>query len=134
MTTTIDTIVLDRDMVWTDEFAWTAVRSEATPTIGGGDHVQSYTIPESGRPITLESRNKQGAQRKATVAALKALSEIPGGEYSLSISHNGISFSRTVRFRNEIDGGAVQFSMRNECDGLARDTAWYDGIIYLSVV
>lgn len=132
MTTSIGSVTLDRDMVWVDEFTYRGRDGSKTETIGGGAYVQSFPRLESGREITLESRNGQGAQTKATVAALKAL-ESTGGEFALAISHNALTLAKTVRFRADVSS-AVEFQMRAEMDGLQVSTAWYDGVIYLEVV
>jgi len=46
---------------------------------------------------------------------------------------NSETLTRTVRFRAEVDGGAVQFSMPAPMDGLQVGTHLYSGKIYLQV-
>lgn len=133
MTTTLGGVTLDRDMVWTDEHLWSQRRGGYTPTIGGGGIIQDFSASESGRPITLESVNGQGSQRKDTVEALKALEAVPGATYTLTISHNSLTLTKTVLFRPGEEEGAVQFTQRSPCDGLQRDDHWYSGRLLLIV-
>lgn len=134
MTTTIGSVTLDYDMVWVDEYEHHTVEASVTPTIGGGQVVQEFSVAESGRPITLQSTDTVGPQTKATVDALKALAEVANATYALTISNGGESVSKTVRFRNEEDGGPVQFSHVVETNALGKSTYWYLGKIMLAVV
>ena len=132
MSTTIGSVVLDSDMIWNDEFHNTDIIAEATATIGGGVHIQEFTKPEKGRHITLQSTDGQGYQKKSTVEALRAIAASVGATYAFRITHNGLTFSATVRFRNEAsEEGAVVFDMAHVCDGLQSDNFWYSGTIYL---
>jgi len=133
MSTSIGAVNLDYDMVWTDEFDWNPRYTTVTPTCAGGVYVQEFPRSERGaRNITLETANGQGFQKKATVQSLKTL-EQTGGTVALTISHNSETLTRTVRFRSEVDGGAVQFSMPAPMDGLQVGTHLYSGKIYLQV-
>jgi hypothetical protein len=134
MTTSIGSIDLDRDMIFEDEFKFSLVRSEVTPTLGGGVVIQEFQALEKGRLVTLVSTDSQGMQKKSTVQALKDLSNIIGYTYPLSISSNGKTFTKTVRFANEVSGGAVQFSPFQDRQGLHSDDIYYKGAIYLMVV
>jgi hypothetical protein len=134
MTTTIGTVTLDKDMVLEDEYSYSRVFAEVTPTLGGGVVVQESEALEAGRTITLVSTDTQGLQLKSTVDALKALSNTAGSTFTLTISSNGETFTKTVRFRNEQDGGAVVFEPCQVRDGLHSDTVYYKGSIYLMVI
>ena len=135
MSTTIGTVTLDRDMIFENEYEYNMVSAEVTPTIGGGIVVQEFEALEKGRLVTLISTETQGLQLKSTVDSLKALADSGAGStYSLAISSNGESFSKTVRFRHEIEGGPVQFQPMQVRDGLHGDTVYYKGTIYLMVV
>lgn len=134
MTTTIGGIQLDRDMIFSNEYNYSLVSSEVTPTLGGGMVIQEFQLPEIGRYINLVSTDSQGMQKKSTVDQLKALSNIMGQTFPLVIQSNGKRFERTVRFSNEVQGGAVQFSPFQDRQGLHSDDIWYKGTIYLMVV
>ena len=135
MTTKIGGITLDRDMIFEDEFKTSLVRAEATPTLGGGMVIQEFQIPiEKGRLITLVSTDSQGMQKKSTVQLLKDLSQTANATYPLEIKSNGKTVTKTVRFANEVQGGAVQFSAFQDRQGLHSDDIYYKGTIYLMVV
>jgi len=134
MTTTIAGITLDRDMIFENEFNHSQVRAEVVPTLGGGVVIQEFQAFERGRLITLVSTDSQGMQKKSTVQSLKDLSQIANQTFPLSISSNGKTFEKTVRFVNEIQGGAVQFSPFQDRQGLHSDTIYYKGVINLMVV
>lgn len=135
MSTTIGSVTLDKDMIFDDEYSYNLISSEVTPTLGGGIVVQEFVALEAGRPVTLVSTESQGLQLKSTVDALKALSVSGAGNtYTLTISSNGESFTKTVRFRNELEGGAVVFEPCQVRDGLHDNTVFYKGSIYLMVI
>lgn len=134
MTTTIAGIQLDRDMIFDNEYNYSMVRAEVTPTLGGGLVVQEFQATEKGRYINLVSTDSQGMQKKSTVDALKQASLIAGQTFPLEITSNGKTFTKTVRFSNEVQGGAVQFSPFQDRQGLHSDDIWYKGTIYLMVV
>ena len=135
MTTKIGDITLDRDMIFEDEFKTSLVRAEATPTLGGGMVIQEFQIPiEKGRLITLVSTESQGMQKRSTVQLLKDLSDIANCTYPLEIKSNGKTFTKTVRFANEVQGGAVQFEPFQVRQGFHSDSIYYKGSINLMVV
>lgn len=135
MTTTIGSVTLDRDMVFEDEYIYKLVSASVTPTLGGGQIVQEFSALEKGRLVTLISTETQGLQLKSTINDLMDLAAVVEATYTLSISSsNGESFSKTVRFRNDVDGGAVQFKPMQDRDGLHADTVYYKGTIYLMVM
>jgi|GEM_PF-2295996 len=135
MGTIIGTVTLDKDMIFSDEFAYNMVNAEAEPTLGGGIVVQEFMGVEAGRTITLVSTETQGLQLKSTVDALKALSDSGAGNtYTLTITSNSQIFTRTVRFRNELDGGAVAFEPMQVRGGLHGSDIYFKGSIFLMVV
>jgi hypothetical protein len=135
MSTTIGTVTLDRDMIFSDEYEYNMVASEVERTIGGGLMVQEYELLEKGRPITLIAEGSVGLQQKSTVDSLKDLADAGVyNTYTLTITSNSQTFTKTVRFRHEIDGGPVQFKPIQDRDGLHSDTVYYTGTIYLMVV
>mgnify|MGYP001811864395 CR=1 FL=1 len=134
MTTSIGGVTLTNDMVWADEFFDPRVNASATPALGGGVIIQEFARYEPGRSITLTTQNRQGFQLKSVVEALKALADVAGATYTLSISHNTLALSKTVRFKTVLESGAVEFRMSSEMDGLQPATFYYAGSIYLMVV
>jgi len=69
------------------------------------------------------------------VEALKTLSDSGAGNtYTLTISSNSQTFTKTVRFRNELDGGAVVFEPMQVRDGLHSNDIYYKGSIFLMVI
>jgi hypothetical protein len=134
MTTTLGGVTFDNDMVWIDEYLYKKVDATHTPTIGGGVNVQEYQKTEIGRYITLETVDGQGYQTKSTVDSIKALADDAAETYTLSIVHNSLSISKTVVFRNDIDGGPVQMEMQAPMDGLQQSGYWYGGVISLMVI
>jgi hypothetical protein len=134
MTTTIGGITLDRDMIFDNEYNFSQIRAEVTQTLAGGLIIQEFQATEKGRYINLVSTDSQGMQKKSTVDALKTLSSIANQTFPLEISSNGKTFTRTVRFSNEVQGGAVQFSPFQDRQGIHSDDIYYKGTIYLMVV
>ena len=135
MSTVIGTVTLDKDMIFSDEFAYNMIHAEAESTLGGGIVVQEFMGVEAGRNVTLISTESQGLQLKSTVDALKALSDSGAGNtYTLTISSNSQTFTKTVRFRNELDGGAVAFEPMQVRGGLHSDTIYFKGSISLMVM
>ena len=134
MSTIIGSVALDRDMVFKDEYEYTLVNASVEETLGGGVYVQEFQKMEAGRPITLESTDTMGLQLKSTVDALKSLASSVGATYTLTIISNNQTFTKTVRFRNEIDGGPAQFHPIVPREGLHGSTVYYKGAIYQMVV
>lgn len=133
MSTTIGSVTLDNDMFFLDELKDRQVVSTVTDTVGGGVNIQQYDKSEIGRLVTLESRDGLGYQQRSTVEALQTLANAVDTTYSLSISKNGQTFSKTVVFRNEVDPSPVDFEPSFDVDGLQEDGFWYGGSIYLMV-
>ena len=135
MSTVIGTVTLDRNMIFSDEYEYNMVNSEVADTTGGGIVVQEFMGLEKGRHITLVSTETQGLQLKSTIDALKALADSGAGNtYTLTITSNSQTFTKTVRFRHEVDGGPVQFQPMQVRDGLHDSTIFYKGVISLMVM
>lgn len=133
MSTVIGTVTLDKDMVFSDEYDYSLINASVTDTIGGGVVVQEFDAVEKGRPVTLVSTETQGLQLKSTVDSLKALADSGANNtYTLTIISNALTFTKTVRFRNEL--GAVKAEPMQVRDGLHSDTIWYRVEIHLMVV
>jgi hypothetical protein len=134
MTTTIGSVTLSNDMIFQDRENHGQVDASVEKTLGGGIIVQEFERTEKGRPVTLRAANGHGYQEKSVVDDLEALAAVAGATYTLTIISNSITFSKTVRFRNEEDGGPVQFRQAGiEMDGNRTDGAWMEGTIFLMV-
>jgi len=135
MTTTISTVTFDNDMVWADEYKWNPLNASRQATLGGGAIVQEFTKPsEVGRLITLQTQDGMGYQLKSTVESLLTLAGSPEKIYILTIIHNSLTLQKNVRFRNDVDGGAVQFEMAAVMNGLQTPVFWYSGSLFLEVL
>jgi len=135
MSTVLGGVTLTSDMYFADEYKYKTVNASVEKTIGGGIVIQEFQAVEAGRLITLESTENQGLQTKAVVDALMALASGPGYTYTLTIITPGsTTFTRTVRFRNEEEGGAVQFDHHISAGGIRKSTDYFKGTIYLMVV
>ncbi len=135
MTTSIGGVTLTNDMPFPDQFSRGQVHAEVEDTLGGGVVVQEFVRTDKGREITLTTLNGMGYQLLTVVEALEALAAVPNASYALSISHNSKTFTKTVRFRNEEDGGPVQFTqIGGVMDGLPTDAAYMEGSIFLMEV
>ncbi|WP_299197985.1 hypothetical protein [uncultured Amphritea sp.] len=91
---TLNAITLPDDLIWSDEFAWSAVRQSADVTLTGALIVEE-AAQQAGRPITLVD----GWATRATVELLYALVQQPGQVHSLLLQ--GTTYS--VMFR-QADG------------------------------
>jgi len=135
MSTVIGTVTLDNDMVFDNEYDYNLINASVEDTIGGGLVVQEFDKLERGRNITLVSTATQGLQLKSTVDALKALADAGiNNTYTLTITSNNQTFTKTVRFRNELDGGAIKAEPMQVRDGLHSSTIYFMVEIYLMVV
>ena len=133
MSTQIGSVTLDNDVPFIDEYSFAGVNASVEPTLGGGVIVQEFERLEVGRPITLESTESMGWQRKSTVDALKALADSGvNNTYTLTIV-SGQTFTKTVRFRHEVDGGPVQADPLQARPGYHEASVYYKVRIYLMV-
>lgn len=134
MTTTIGSVTLDEDMVWTDQYKDNRISASVSETIGAGVVVQEFSKSLVGRKITLESIEGYGFQKQSTVDALVNLAKIPETNYTLTIDYDGLSYTSSVRFRNEEENGAIQFEPIFVSEGLLPTTTYYQGKIFLETV
>jgi len=94
------TLVLHRDLFWSDEHNWQAVEQTAQRTLTGG-LIISAAQRLAGRPITLEPENDSSAwMARSVVDALRNWAAEPGQELTLTL--RGVA--HTVLFRHQ-DGG-----------------------------
>ena len=132
MTTTIGSVTLDRDMVFSNEYQYNLINASATPTMGGGIVIQEFQRSEKGRLINLTSEESIGLQKKSTVDSLLALASLVSATYLLTITSNSKTFTRSVRFRNE--DIPVDFTPHQYREGFHSDDVWYKGTIRLMIV
>lgn len=130
MAITVDTIVLDHDLDWVDEFNWHATVGSSARTIDDGVEVaQSYPLT-IGRPMTLQGEANRGWQQRSTVQSLIALAETVGLVFN--INFKGTDYS--VRFVHEASP-AVSFAPVTAIDDPElHSDFWYTGTIKLKIV
>ncbi|XXQ55617.1 hypothetical protein ACA040_004335 [Xenophilus aerolatus] len=71
-------IAIPRGMVWTDEFAWSAVEKSMERSLTGAALID-IGVKQAGRPVTLEAQGDAGWMPRADVLALVALVEADPG-------------------------------------------------------
>jgi hypothetical protein len=97
------TIVLNPDLAWSDEYNWHPVEQTVERTLSGA-LVVSAAARVGGRPITLQSVDENsGWVTKGVVDSLRNFAATPGKTMTLTLS----GAARTVMFRHE-DGSAVE--------------------------
>ena len=104
---TLDAIVLDGDLIWTDEFQWTPVERSSDYSLTGVPIIQE-SVKQAGRPITLDSKPESQSELagsnsliwmdRATVKALHTKASIPELTMTLTLG-DGRTF--TVAFRED---------------------------------
>lgn len=99
------TLTLPDDLLWTDEFAWTAVEQRTEYSITGALIVEA-SAKQSGRPITLASNENRGWMPRAALLTLKAWAALPAQAFTLVL--NGVTY--TVAFdqaRNAVEAAPL---------------------------
>jgi len=76
-------LIMSDNFVWVDEFAWSSVKQDIQPTMGGGLVVSENTV-SAGRPITLESGDGVGVTR-GTLKSLMILVNLSGEVFELTL-------------------------------------------------
>lgn len=92
----LDGIQLPADLLWSDEWAASAVAQTMRRTLDGG-LVVFYSGLHAGLPITLESQPDAGWLTRAQAEAVALRAASPGGVYSLTLRGE----SRQVMFRHQ---------------------------------
>jgi len=72
-------------------------------------------------------------QSKSIVDELKTLADVSGATYTLTISSNSQTFTRTIRFRTEL-GVPIEASPFHPRDGLHGDSILFRIKLYLMVI
>lgn len=84
---------LPADLLWANEFRWSAVSQSVDRSITGALLVDVATRT-GGRPITLAGKEDSAWIKRSGLATLEAWAALPGQEFTLN--HNGVA--RTVIF------------------------------------
>ena len=93
------TLALSDRLLWTDEYAWSPVATEARQGTNGALHVH-VGVRLAGRPITLDGQASAAWIDRALCAQLEAWAALPSGEFALVL--RGVSRTvRLVEFRAE---------------------------------
>lgn len=96
MAITLDTLTLPADLVWQDEFAWSAIVQQSDWALDGSLILQESSM-QAGRPITLVGGADAAWMTRAQVQALQALADAaPDANHTLTLAD---ARSFTVRFR-----------------------------------
>lgn len=102
--TSLESLTLSHDLLWTDEHAWSPVVQEAEYTLTGALLIETATR-QAGRPITLEPPDDSMAwHMRSIVDTLRAWAAEPGQQFLLTLD-DGRSF--TVIFRHQ-DAPAIE--------------------------
>ena len=128
MTTSIGGVTLDNDLIWKNRHSYKDLTAVAYSAIDGTEIVMEAA---RGRhfPITLEATEKTGWLKGGVVKSLRELSSVKGAIYTLDI--NGEEYE--VRFRNEVNGGAIQMKLVIKTTA-PDDNTYYFGKLHLMSV
>lgn len=97
---TLDAIVLDADLVWSDEFSWNPIDRSAEHSLTGALITKEH-IKLAGRPITLEAKSESRGliwMTRTTIEALYTKSQTLDTSMTLTLSDERVF---TVRFRDD---------------------------------
>ena len=95
-TFTLGGIDLNPNMIWEDRYFSQLVAQSNVRTLAGSLIVYTQGLT-SGQEITLVANEEQGWLTLATIQALQALADVPGGIYQLVID----STTLNVMFRHD---------------------------------
>lgn len=99
-----DVLRLPDDLVWTDEFAWSAVAQSATHTVTGALIVQA-TARQRGRPVTLAGTERAAWAPRSLIEQLRSWASAAGPAMRLTL-HDARAFD--VVFRHGDGAGALE--------------------------
>lgn len=99
-------IALPAGMLWVDEFAWVAALTAVERGLTGAQIIDVATKVE-GRSITLQGAQDQGWIRRATLQAVRALADVPGGKYVLKLA-TGEQFTVMFAPENPIEAQPIR--------------------------
>lgn len=104
LTYSATTLVLPKDLLWADEFAWQQVQQSPTYSLTGALLVQAG-LRLKGRPITLAGSETAAWITRADLLTLLAWRALPGQVFSLVVRGET---ARNVLFNHE--AGAIDAS------------------------
>lgn len=84
MAITLNGVVLNGSLQWTDRHSYVPVAQEVLTTLGGNPVVYSKGL-NGDRPVTLEANEETGWITKTMLDALYGLASVPGAVYTLDI-------------------------------------------------
>lgn len=90
LTKGVTVITLPPDLLWADEFAWTAVSEQRTFSLGGAV-LTDKALRLAGRPILLQGGENFGWMTRTEVLALKAWAEL--ADATMTLFYGGASYS-----------------------------------------
>ncbi len=128
MSCSLGNIALDHTPLWVDMNKYPDLIADVSTAIDGSEIVVAGSRGKHF-PITLEATRETGWLRGSTVESIRALSAVKGAYYTLTLNGK----DRTVRFRNEQSGGAIQMEtlmLHSNPD----ENTWWVGAIYLVCV
>ena len=112
-------IHLPPDLLWADEFAWSAV-SQSTERSITGTYLVDIHVRTGGRPITLQGRENVAWLQRGEAQALKAWTDLPGQVFTLT--HNGTSYDVLFDHGTDETSKALEIAPVVEfCDPVAGD-------------
>lgn len=82
---TLGLVQLPRGLVWADEHDWAEAEQSTEYSITGALLVDAQA-KDGGRPITLQAEDDAGWMRRDTLAQLRALANVPGATYPLTLA------------------------------------------------
>lgn len=97
-------IDLPNDLLWADEYSWSATASKQSTAINGA-LIHEFSRRRAGRPITLQSGDDFGWGDRTLFDQLMALVESPNQDAMILVVPDGREFS--VRFRGTGGGSPV---------------------------
>ena len=97
LTYSATTLALPDDLLWTDEFGWSAVEQRSQYSITGALLLEA-AVKQAGRTITLEGGVSWGWIPRTTLATLQTWAALPAQQFSLVVRGEA---ARTVVFDQE---------------------------------
>ena len=99
-------IHLPSDLLWSDEFTWSAV-SQSTERSITGAYLIDAQVRTAGRPITLQGKENVAWLQRSDAQEIKAWTDLPLQIFTLT--HNGTSYD--VMFDHGTDESSNAFEV-----------------------
>lgn len=97
--TTLQNLSLPNDLLWANEFEWSAVESTHTYSLSGALIVEQG-VKQAGRPINLKAEADMAWVTRAVVSTLHTWAAIPGRVFELALEYAGDTRAFDVIFDN----------------------------------